>query len=196
MLPGFFLIAVLSCVSIYISEYLYIGSVAIVIFLGLLYNNTFGVKESFLSGVNFSEKHLLNISIILMGFNFSSSIITYLNLSMIIQIIFFIIFSFLSIMLFAKIFNLSKTFTILLGFGNAVCGSSAIAAASTVLKSKKEEILLSISLINLIGALSIFVIPSIIQFLLINDIFDQALIIGGTIQAVGQVSAAGYIISD
>jgi len=196
MLPGFVLVAVLSCISLYISQYLYIGSVAIVIFIGLLYNNTLGVKESFLSGVNFSEKHLLNISIILMGFNFSSSTITYLHLSLIIQIIFFIIFSFLSIMLFAKIFNLSKTFTILLGFGNAVCGSSAIAAASTVLKSKKEEILLSISLINLIGALSIFVIPTIIQFLSINNIFDQALIIGGTIQAVGQVSAAGYILSD
>lgn len=196
MLPGFVLVAILSCISIYISEYLYIGSVAIVIFLGLLYSNTFGVKESFLLGINFSEKHLLNISIILMGFNFSSSTLTYLHASIIIQLIFFIIFSFLSIILFAKIFNLSNTFTILLGFGNAVCGSSAIAAASTVLKSKKEEILLSISIINLIGALSIFVIPSIIQFLSINNIFEQALIIGGTIQAVGQVSAAGYILSD
>ena len=186
----------ISCISIYISQYFYIGSIAIVILMGLLYNNTFGVKEIFISGIDFSEKHLLNISIILMGFNFNSATFTYLHPYNILQIIFFIIFSFLSIMLFSKIFNLPKKLTILLGFGNAVCGSSAIAAASTVLKSKKEEIILSISIINLIGALSIFIFPFIIQFLSINNISDQALIIGGTIQAVGQVSAAGYILSD
>ena len=35
-----------------------------------------------------------------------------------------------------------------------------------------------------------------IQFLSINNFSDQAMIIGSTIQAVGQVSAAGYLLSD
>ena len=196
ILPGFILVAVLSFISNYISQYFHIGSVAIVILLGFLYSNILGLKETFLIGVDFSEKHLLNISIILMGFNFTSSTLIYLEPFNFVKIIFFVFFSFLSIILFARIFDLSKSLTILLGFGNAVCGSSAIAAASTVLKAKKDEILLSISIINLIGALSIFIVPSMIQFLSINNFSNQAMIIGGTIQAVGQVSAAGYLLSD
>ena len=66
----------------------------------------------------------------------------------------------------------------------------------TILKAKKDEILISISIINLIGALSIFIIPSLIHFLSINNLSNQAMIIGGTIQAVGQVSAAGYLLSN
>ena len=61
MLPGFILVAVLSFISTYISQYFHIGSIAIVIFLGLLYSNILGLKETFLLGVDFSEKQVMEL---------------------------------------------------------------------------------------------------------------------------------------
>ena len=84
----------------------------------------------------------------------------------------------------------------LLAFGNAICGSSAIIAVSSIVRSKKEDVILSVSIINIIGSLSIIIVPFILYFFSINNSFMQGQIIGGTIQAVGQVSATGYIINE
>jgi len=50
--------------------------------------------------------------------------------------------------------------------------------------------------INMVGVLGIFLVPSIIYFLQIDSIFIKGFITGGTIQAVGQVTAAGFIMGD
>jgi len=193
---GLLLVVLIGFISQVISEYLplTIGSIAIAIILGALVNNLFNIKNNFKPGINFSEKYLLSAAIILMGFNFNFATINSFNDSLLFYIICFVIFAFFITFFISKIFNLSTDLSILLGIGNAICGSSAIASVSAVIGSKKEDVLLSISSINIIGAISIFLLPFALQFYSITDI-NQGLIIGGTVQAVGQVSAAGSIIS-
>ena len=72
---------------------------------------------------------------------------------------------FISILLcycIGKIFGLSKKLSILLGVGNGICGSSAIAGASKILKADEEEIGISVAIINGIGGLSILLMPLIL----------------------------------
>ena len=194
---GLLLVVLIGFISQVISEYLpvTIGSIAIAIILGTLVNNLFNIKNNFKPGINFSEKYLLSTAIILMGFNFNFATINLFNDSLLFYIICFVILAFFITFLISKIFSLSTDLSILLGVGNAICGSSAIASVSAVIDSKKEDVLLSISSINIIGAISIFLLPFALQFYSITDINNQGLIIGGTVQAVGQVSAAGSIIS-
>jgi uncharacterized integral membrane protein (TIGR00698 family) len=93
--------------------------------------------------------------------------------------------------------NLSKNISILIAIGNGICGSAAIAGASKILKSKKEDIGISITTINMLGTVSIFIIPFILLniFPVYNN--DQmGFIIGTTIQAFGQVTATGFIINE
>ena len=80
-----------------------------------------------------------------------------------------------------------------MGCGNAVCGSSAIGAVSPVLNSSREEIGLSISVVNLLGTIGIFMIPALAKLTHLTDV-QLPIFIGTSLQAVGQVAAAGFTI--
>ena len=104
--------------------------------------------------------------------------------------------SIFSSMIFGRIFHLPSSLSLLLGLGNGICGSSAIAAASPILDAKKDDIGLSIATINILGAIGIFILPLVINLFFIGSLENQGIIIGSTIQAVGQVIAAGFIMGD
>lgn len=84
---------------------------------------------------------------------------------------------------------------LLLGSGNAVCGTSAIVSTSKVIKGNDHDTGLSIGAVNFMGTIGIFLLPFIVKILGFNEL-NSADLIGGTIQAVGQVVAAGYSIGD
>ena len=196
IIPGLFLVLIVTFFSIFLSEFLYIDSILISIFLGVFINNFFNLNQVYNKGINFSEKHLLNFAIILMGVNFNNSIVKEVDSIILYNVFLFVIVGFFITLLICRLFNLPIKLSQLLAFGNAICGSSAIIAVSSIVRSKKEDVILSVSIINIIGSLSIIIVPFILYFFSINNSFMQGQIIGGTIQAVGQVSATGYIINE
>ncbi len=196
IIPGLFLVLIVTFFSIFLSKFLYIDSILISIFLGVFINNFFKLNQVYNKGINFSEKHLLNFAIILMGVNFNNSIVKEVDSIILYNVFLFVIVGFFITLLICKLFNLPTKLSQLLAFGNAICGSSAIIAVSSIVRSKKEDVILSVSIINIIGSLSIIIVPFILYFFSINNSFMQGQIIGGTIQAVGQVSATGYIINE
>tara|TARA_B100000401_G_scaffold438265_1_gene386146 strand:- start:86 stop:1045 length:960 start_codon:yes stop_codon:yes gene_type:complete len=196
IIPGLFLVLIVTFLSIFLSEFLYIDSILISIFLGVFINNFFKLNQVYNKGINFSEKHLLNFAIILMGVNFNNSILKEVDSIILYNVFLFVIVGFFITLLICRLFNLPIKLSQLLAFGNAICGSSAIIAVSSIVRSKKEDVILSVSIINIIGSLSIIIVPFILYFFSINNSFMQGQIIGGTIQAVGQVSATGYIINE
>lgn len=82
-----------------------------------------------------------------------------------------------------------------MGVGNGICGSSAIAASAPVIGNNEEEIGLSISVVNLLGTIGIFTLPLIANILNFSET-NSGLIIGSTLQATGQVVAAGFLINE
>ena len=196
IIPGLFLVLIVTFFSIFLSKFLYIDSILISIFLGIFINNFFKLNQVYNKGINFSEKHLLNFAIILMGVNFNNSIVKEVDSIILYNVFLFVIVGFFITLLICRLFNLPIKLSQLLAFGNAICGSSAIIAVSSIVRSKKEDVILSVSIINIIGSLSIIIVPFILYFFSINNSFMQGQIIGGTIQAVGQVSATGYIINE
>lgn len=193
IIPGLIIVTLISILAISISSKLILGPVVIAILLGIIIGNIFNFDKKYINGISFSESTLLNLSIILMGFNLDVIVIKKINYDILFLLLILIISSLLITFVLGKIFKISSNLSILLGIGNAICGSSAIAGASKLLKSKEEEIALSISVVNIIGAIGIFFVPYIINVLTINNIFHQGVIIGSTIQAVGQVVAAGHV---
>jgi len=82
----------------------------------------------------------------------------------------------------------------MIGIGNGVCGSSAIAATSGVAKVNSNDIGISIALVNLMGTIGIFLAPALAHLLGFTDI-QAGIYTGNTLQAVGQAVAAGFSIS-
>ena len=195
-IKGLILISFIVLFAQILSIYILIGSVTISIILGLIINYIYPLDKSFRKGINFSEKYLLSAAIIFMGASLDLSILSLIESKIIYNVIIVMIIAIISSLILGKIFNFSNSFSFLIGIGNGVCGSSAIAGASSILKSKKEDIVLSISIINILGSLGIFLVPLAIKLFFDGNTDNIGVIIGSTIQAFGQVAAAGFIMSN
>ncbi len=101
-----------------------------------------------------------------------------------------------SSVLFAKMFGFDRKFALLIGIGNGICGSSAIAATKDIIGVDEEEVGLSVAVINFLGTIGIFVLPLIGTVLLKFSEVNTGLLIGNTLQAVGQVVASGFSVGE
>ena len=137
------------------------------IFSGIIYafffNSYKNSKKKFL-GTNF-----LQIGIIFLGLtlSFSNSLIitqTYLP-AIAIQFLLIIIFGFF----ISKLFKLKRKLIILIMSGTAICGITAMAAVSTLIKVKSKYLFLSISIIFMFNILAIILFPVIGGYLNISE---------------------------
>lgn len=193
---GILLCLVISLLSIYLSKYIPIGSVAIAIIIGIILGNSINLNKKFNSGISFSEKHILSIAIALLGVKLDFSIVKQLGLTSVLIVILGIVITLLSSLFFGKIFKFEKKFALLIGIGNGVCGSSAIAATEGIIGVEKEEVGLSVAVVNFLGTIGIFLLPFIGIYVLKFNSLSSGLLIGNTLQAVGQVVAAAFSINE
>ena len=80
--------------------------------------------------------------------------------------------------------------------GNAVCGSSAIAATAPVIDAKDDEKGIVITIVNVTGIILMFLLPAIAKFIYNNDLLHTSGMIGGILQSVGQVVASGSMVNE
>ncbi len=197
IIPGVILTASVAALSIYLSDFITLGSVAIAILIGFIINNLPISKSTiFNEGISFSEKTLLSIAIVFLGSYMDVGVLSYISINNIALIILIILASILFCYAFGRLFGLSHHLSILLGIGNGICGSSAIAGASKILDTDENEVGISIAIVNALGAISIFVIPGILlSFFSEFSNKEMGFVVGSTIQAFGQVTAAGFLIN-
>lgn len=64
-------------------------------------------------------------------------------------------------MLLGKLLHFSEGMTLLMAGGNAVCGSSAIAAITPAIEARDEDKRLAVTLVNLMGTILMLSLPVI-----------------------------------
>ena len=187
-------------VAIIITQFISFSTATIAIILGMIvgnyFFNAFHAEDSeFKSGVKFAEKDLLMFAIALMGINLNFTMLANLGVQTILIIVLGMAFTIGMGMFLGKLFKLNPKLSLMIGIGNGVCGSSAIAATSGVAKVKSADIGISIALVNLMGTIGIFLAPALAHLVGFTDI-QAGVFTGNTLQAVGQAVAAGFSISD
>ncbi len=192
---GLLLSIVITIISILLSNFIAIGSVAIAIILGIIIGNSVKISEKYNSGITYAEKTLLSFAIALMGINLDFTILAELGIKTLILIVLSMILTITSGIVIGKFYGIDKKLALLLGIGNGVCGSSAISATAPVIKPQNSFIGLSVAIVNLLGTIGIFLVPFIAISAGLSDI-DAGILIGNTLQAVGQVTAGGFSISN
>jgi len=119
-----------------------IGSSVFALILGIVLNELVDLPENSRPGLNWSGKKLLHTC--LSPLNISLPTITV---------------AFLAAIIFGKVFHLKSHLRTLIGFGTAICGGSAIAAAAPIIEADEEEIALSMSTIFFFNILAVFIFP-------------------------------------
>lgn len=195
-LLGILIATSIAMVAILLSNFITIGAVALAIIVGVFIGNTIKLDKKFSPGITYSEKTLLAYAIALMGINLDFNILLQLGFKTIILIVVALTLTLLSAIYLAKLFKFDTKFALMLGIGNGVCGSAAIAATKDVIKLDKEKVGLSVAIVNFLGTVGIFLVPLIGTYLLSLSDINNGVLIGNTLQAVGQVIAGGFSVND
>lgn len=191
---GLGLTAIIAVAAFLLSSFIPLGAVAIAIIIGIIIGNTMNISSKFNAGITFSEKHVLSFAIALMGVNLNFHVLQELGLKVVAFVIVGMVVTLSSSIVLSRIFKCNYKLALLLGIGNGVCGSSAIAATEKIIGSTKEDVGLSVAIVNFLGTIGIFLLPFIGHIILGFNEINSGVLIGNTLQAVGQVVAAGFSI--
>lgn len=141
------------------SKFPVIGSAIFAIIIGIIINNVILIPKKYEAGIKFSSKKILHYSIVVLGFTLSFQSIGIIGWKSLPIIIVTLCAAFLAVFLLMKLFKINEHLSILIGVGTAICGGSAIAATSPVIKAKESEVAFAISTIFLFNLLAVFIFP-------------------------------------
>lgn len=195
-LPGLLLAAVITLIAYLLAPYIPgFNAVLLGLVIGVLVGNVVKLPSSFSKGVGFSSSKVLEASIVLLAFGINFSELNQLGYQTLLIVAIALFLVLFSIIRLSKLMGCPGSSGLLIGFGTAICGSSAIAAAAPAVKGNKEDIGISLAVVNLIGGIGMLLYPFVFKQLeSSNEI--AALFIGGTLHSVGNVAGAGYAINE
>ena len=195
--PGLVVVVLLGLAAFWLSQNALpqLGEVTIAILLGVLAGNLLPDMQLYTPGVLAAEKRLLPVAIALLGVELQLATLVQLGPVAALIIAATITTSIVVSLQLARLFGYSRNFALLMGAGNGVCGSSAVAATGIAIGAREEETGISISIVNLLGTIGIFVVPALASLLALPQT-ESGIMVGSTLQAVGQVVAAGFSVGD
>jgi uncharacterized integral membrane protein (TIGR00698 family) len=163
--------------------------------LGIFIGNFFKPPQSFDAGIKFTGSKMLEFSILFLAFSINFGHLSNIGWQSFLLVI-VIVFGILIVSLWlSKKLNCPNSTGWLVGFGTAICGSSAIAAVAPGISKNKEDAGIALAVVNLMGVIGMLLIPLFIKLFQISDI-HAGILIGGTLHSVGNVAGAGYSLSE
>ena len=136
-----------------------IGSPLLALVTGMGFALIFKLPDNFISksiGTKF-----LQVGIVILGLTMSASSALELTAIYFPYISIFVFVVFLAGLVLGKVFNIEKRLAILIASGTAICGATAMAAISPLIKAKPRELLVSMAIIFSFNALAIALFPLI-----------------------------------
>lgn len=197
MVAGIVLTLALALVAKLLSPFLpTLGAEALAMLAGIVLGNTVFANQRWGSGVKWAEKYPIEIGIALLGLNVTLQNMESLGWSGVIFILLQMALTILFVMwIGGRVFKVSPQSAMMMGAGNAVCGSSAIASVAPAVGATDDQRRTSVATVSLAGVILLFVLPVIGPAILPNNMMVSALI-GGTVQSVGQVAGTASLVGD
>jgi uncharacterized integral membrane protein (TIGR00698 family) len=171
-----------------------VSAAIIAILLGAAVRNLFTLPRIVLEGCKGVVKRIIPVTIVLTGFSLNLTSVTAVGLPALVIILVCIAVATASAYVFGRMLNLWQRTALLIGAGTAICGNSAIVAVAPLIDATDEDLILSMSTINILGLPLMFAFPLVGAAL---GLSDQAYGVwaGTSIHAVPQVVAAAFAFS-
>lgn len=190
-MPGVLVIGTIAFFSLYLSTlHASFDALVISIIIGMLLGNLVGNRDYFSSGLDIVVKALLPVGIALYGMQLS---VSGLRPGLVFGILLVFCALFFFTLLLSRVFRLNSSISLLLASGLSICGASAIAVISPLIRARREDTSISILSVMMLGLAGMIFYPLIYDFLpLTKD--DFTFFAGTTLPMVGQVRiAAGNV---
>ena len=164
------------------------------IVLGALVRNTLPLPAAIVGDCKNLVKRVIPLTIIFTGATVNLAEVAHVGAPSLAVILASIACGCLTAILAGRIFRTSRNTGILVGCGTAICGTSAIIAAAPIVGADDDDLLVSVSTINIMGLLVMFGLPAVgAAFHMTQPAFG--IWAGTTVHAVPQAITAGFAYS-
>ena len=172
-----------------------IGGTVLGITIGILITSLFKLPAKSRKGIKFTSKYILQLAVVLLGFDMNMASVIRVGQQSLLVILLTISAAFITALFVGRLLKVNKTLTTLVGVGTAICGGSAIAAASSAINADDQDISYSISTIFLFNVIAVFLFPFVGHLLNLSDT-GFGMWAGTAINDTSSVVAAGFSYSD
>lgn len=172
-----------------------LGSVLLGLLVGMAAGNFLKIPAKFSAGISYSSSKMLEFSVVMLAFGIQFSQVGASGVDVFAGILAVLLVVLVLTYFLSKWLRCPGSTGLLTGFGTAICGSSAIAAAAPGISKNKEDVGIALAVVNLLGAAGMLLLPAVLPLLPISA--DQTgFLIGGTLHSVANVAGAGYAMGD
>ncbi len=194
-LPGLLLAVLIALVALGLGRVApLIGGPVFGIVLGIVVRNTISPGGTYTPGIQFAGKQVLQWSIIALGFGLSLNQVAKTGLESLSVTLVTMTVAFLTAWALGRMLGVHDKLKILIGVGTAICGGSAIAAVTPIIKPDDHDTAFAISTIFLFNLVAVLLFPLLGHLLHLSDL-GFGLWAGTAINDTSSVVAAGYSFS-
>ncbi|MFM6964072.1 MAG: YeiH family protein [Sphingomonadales bacterium] len=196
-LPGILLAAGLGLAAIFLSGFTpaFLNSYLLSLLVGMFLAPQIAKSSVFDTGITLSSAKMLEWSVVLLAFTMDYNAIGTIGATDFILIAFVVLIVLIATYYLSKVLSCPGKTGWLIGFGTAICGSSAIAALAPKIKANKEDVAISLASVNLLGSFGMILLPLLFEFFPIAE-KQMAFFIGASLHSVGNVAGAGFSVSE
>jgi uncharacterized integral membrane protein (TIGR00698 family) len=168
-----------------------VGGPVIGIVLGIVIANAINLPTRLRPGIQFASKQVLQWSIIALGFGLSLDQVAKTGLQSLSVTLVTMSVAFVAAWGLGRWLRVHDDLKILIGVGTAICGGSAIAAVTPILRPDEHDTAFAISTIFLFNLVAVLLFPLLGHLLHLSD-FGFGMWAGTAINDTSSVVAAGY----
>jgi uncharacterized integral membrane protein (TIGR00698 family) len=206
LIPGILITAILSWLSIWLSEYIGttlmgfekspVSEVMLAICLGLTTASLVTLPKSLNPGLTFSVKKILRLGIILLGIRLTIFDVFKLG-AFGVPIVGLCIFGALLVTSWInRKLNLPERLGMLIAVGTSICGVTAIVATSPAIDADEDEAAYAITTITVFGLFATIFYPYLADMIFGGQSIKVGLFLGTAVHETAQVVGAGKIYAD
>ena len=160
LLPGIGLALALAAVATAIGAVIpVVGSAVPAIVLGVVISLLRRPSEGFRPGTSFTSSTLLQVAVVLLGAQLSLTEVARVGLESLPVMVSTLAACLLATAILGRLLRVERDLAILIGVGTGICGASAIAAVSPVIRARNSSVAYAMSTIFLFNILAVVLFP-------------------------------------
>ena len=170
-----------------------IGALVIALLLGMAAQLIPGLKPTCISGTSFIANKFLRLGIILLGFKLNLIVLASKGPKMLLYAAFVVtVVIIINYLLLKHLFHTSPQLSLLTASGCGICGAAAIMGISPILKAKKDDTVLAVAVICVMGTLFTLLEVQLFNHGWLNLTSEQyGIFAGGSLHEIAHAVAAG-----
>jgi uncharacterized integral membrane protein (TIGR00698 family) len=179
----------LQAVEVHFAGHAYLEALVLAILLGVALRTAWQPAGTFIPGIAFSAKFLLECAVVMLGASVSVATVLALGPFLLLGIASVVAIALGVSFMLGRLLGLPLRMAILVACGNSICGNSAIAAVAPVIGADGDDIAASISFTAVLGVVVVLTLPLLVPILHLS-LTQYGVLAGLTVYAVPQVLAA------